>query len=115
MNDQPIKTTPVCELTVHEFKKQYDATTDLCFIDVRENHEWQMSHIPRATHIPKGDLAETISEYAPDRARPIYLHCQGGTRSLYAAETLAALGYQTVYSIKGGIREWAEAGYPIEQ
>ena len=82
-------------------------------IDVREDHEWQEQHIPRAVHIPKDELVNVIEETIPDKEATIYLHCRGGVRSLYAADCLMNLGYQNVYSVDGGIMDWMGAGYPV--
>ena len=110
MKDYEIKT-----INVHDLKALYDATPDLCLIDVRELDEWQTMHIPGAWHIPKDSLVSLIDIKVPKRSHPIYLHCRGGVRSLYAAQCLIELGYQRVYSIDGGIMEWADAGYPIHE
>ena len=101
-------------IDVQELKKRYDASPDLCLIDVREQHEWQEMHIPRAVHIPKDELTSVIENQVPDHTHPIYLHCKGGVRSLYAAHCLMEMGYQNVYSIDGGIMEWANSGYPVK-
>lgn len=108
MTNHSIKT-----IDVHELKKRYDASPDLCLIDVREHHEWEEMRIPRAIHSPKDQLASIIEQIIPDKTCAIYLHCRGGVRSLYAANALMALGYQDVYSIDGGIMAWLQANYPI--
>ncbi len=100
---------------VHELKKQYDYTPNLCLIDVREIDEWQTIHIPGAIHIPKDTLVEVIDVKVPDKNCPIYLYCRGGIRSLTAANYLLEMGYQQVYSVNGGIVEWANAGYPVQR
>lgn len=101
-------------ISVHELKQHYDNSQDICLIDVRELDEWQDLHIPRALHIPKDDLIALIQEKIPQRSQPIYLHCRGGVRSLHAANSLIELGYEDVYSVDGGIMEWAKAGYPVK-
>ena len=108
MTNHKIKT-----IDVHELKKNYDASPDLYLIDVREDHEWQEQHIPRALHIPKDELVNVIEETIPDKEATIYLHCRGGVRSLYAADCLMNLGYQNVYSVDGGIMDWMGSGYPV--
>ncbi len=102
-------------ITVHELKMLYDQSPDLCLIDVREPDEWDVLHIPGALHIPKDELAALVEAKIPDKARPIYLHCRGGVRSLYAAHCLLELGYKHVYSVDGGIVEWATSGYPVKE
>jgi rhodanese-related sulfurtransferase len=42
------------------------------------------------------------------------LYCGGGFRSALAADALQQMGYQHVRSMKGGIRAWRKAGYPLE-
>lgn len=109
MNEQKIAT-----IDVHQLKKLRDANPDLCLIDVRELHEWQELRIPGAIHIPKDELPGCISARIPEQDKPIYLHCKGGLRSLYAANCLMEMGYKEVYSVDGGIAEWIMFGYPIE-
>ena len=101
-------------IDVHELKKRYDESPDLCLIDVREQDEWDALHIPGASHIPKDELVSVIDGRIPNRDHPIYMYCRGGTRSLNAAKNLVELGYQHVYSIDGGIVDWAESGFPVQ-
>ena len=101
-------------ISVHELKKRRDAHPKLCLIDVREDHEWQEKHIPGALHLPKDLLTQNISKKVPSPEEPVYLHCRGGVRSLHAAHSLLAMGYNEVYSIDGGIMEWEKSGYPVE-
>jgi len=101
------------KIDVNELKKRMDANPELCLIDVRENDEWQESHIPGAIHIPKDQITDRIESTTPERNQTIYLHCKGGVRSLYAAERLHAMGYEDIYSINGGIADWVAKGYPV--
>ncbi len=105
----------IATLSVHELKKRRDADPDLCLIDVRENDEWQALRIPGALHIPKDEITTRIEHKIPGRDHPVYLHCRGGVRSLYAAQCLLEMGYTEVYSIDGGITEWERCGYPVEK
>ena len=109
-----IKAPSIPTISVHELKKHYDNTQDMYLIDVRELEEWQDQHIPRALHIPKNELITQVPAKIPELSKPIYLHCRGGVRSLHAASCLLELGYKNVYSVDGGIIEWANAGYPID-
>lgn len=102
-------------IDVHELKNKMAEDPNLCLIDVREPDEWLSIRIPKAIHIPKDNISSTIETQIPDKNSPIYLHCKGGVRSLYAAQCLIDLGYQEVYSVNGGIMEWAMFGYSIEQ
>ncbi|HEX5956024.1 MAG TPA: rhodanese-like domain-containing protein, partial [Solirubrobacterales bacterium] len=53
-------------LPVDRAREEIDAGVRL--IDVREQNEWDDSHLEAATHIPQGELIERIDEVAPDRS-----------------------------------------------
>lgn len=108
-------TSMIKTINVHDLKKKMDTQNNLCLIDVRELEEWQEIRIPKAIHIPKDTISVHIEAEATDKNQAIYLHCRGGVRSLYAAQNLIDLGYTDVYSVDGGIVEWAMFGYPVEQ
>ena len=84
------------------------------FVDVREQGEWDEGHIPGAAHIPRGNLESRIDGIDPDRSREIVLYCASGSRSAFAAKTLAELGYENVVSLAEGFREWKSQGHPWE-
>jgi rhodanese-related sulfurtransferase len=79
-------------------------------LDVREPHEWQAGHAPRARHIPLGQLARRAAEL-PER-RAIVTVCRSGARSARAAAMLARNGRE-VSNLAGGMRAWAHAGLPV--
>ncbi|KTD08616.1 rhodanese-like domain-containing protein [Legionella jamestowniensis] len=105
----------IATISVQELKQRMDENPSLCLIDVRELHEWQSIRIPGAIHIPKDNLPQRIETLVSDLNQPIYLHCKGGVRSLYAASCLLEKGYTEIYSVDGGIIEWAMFGYPVEE
>ncbi len=79
-------------------------------LDVREPDEFEQGALPGAVHIPRGHLESQIENRVPDRDVPIVVHCAGGTRSAFAAETLAQLGYTDVVSMAGGFNRWKDEG-----
>ncbi len=81
-------------------------------LDVREPHEWQAGHAPRAVHLSLSALAAGAGLPAEARARPLVVICRSGNRSRQAAELLAARGAEAV-DVIGGMRDWAEAGLPV--
>src|SRR6266540_79073 len=84
-------------------------------VDVREQHEWDESHIPGAVHVPKGHLESRIEQAAPDKSTPVIVYCASGSRSVFAADTMESLlGYEDVASMSGGITLWKDRGYEIE-
>ena len=81
-------------------------------IDVREADEHAQGAIPGAAWIPRGFLEARIEKHVADRAAPIVLYCASGNRSLFAARSLAELGYTNVRSLAGGFTAWKSAGLP---
>jgi molybdopterin/thiamine biosynthesis adenylyltransferase/rhodanese-related sulfurtransferase len=87
---------------------------DALVVDVREQDEWDEGHIPGAVHISRGNLESRIERAAPDRERAILLYCSAGNRSVFAAKTLAELGYEDVVSLSGGFTDWKRNGFPVQ-
>ena len=58
-------------------------------VDVREADEWAQGRVPGAIFIPRGFLEQRIEDKVPDKASDVVLYCAGGTRSAFAARTLA--------------------------
>ncbi len=84
-------------------------------VDVREQQEFEESHIPGAVHVPRGHLESRIEAAAKDKAGRVVLYCASGNRSALAAKTLQEeLGYADVQSMTGGITLWKDRGYEVE-
>jgi molybdopterin/thiamine biosynthesis adenylyltransferase/rhodanese-related sulfurtransferase len=79
-------------------------------LDVREPDEYEQGALPGALHIPRGHLESQVESKIPDREAPIVVYCAGGTRSAFAADTLAQLGYTDVVSMAGGFNKWKDEG-----
>lgn len=87
---------------------------DLCLIDIREKDETKSGSPKKAVLLPKGMLEMQVDQFVPDTEDPILLICASGRRSLVAAACLQQMGYQKVFSVKGGFNEWKRAGLPFE-
>ncbi|HEY4304579.1 MAG TPA: rhodanese-like domain-containing protein [Gemmatimonadaceae bacterium] len=105
--ENPLQTTPQMDV------KSRSEVDGRVVIDVRGISEWRAGHLPGATHLFLGDLAETSAKLPRDT--PIAVYCQGGTRSAIAASLLQAKGFTKVTNLQGGITAWKGAGLPVEQ
>lgn len=76
-------------------------------VDVREDHEFEAGHVPNARHIPLSTVADRTAELPQDEQ--IWLICQGGVRSMKAADYLLTQGFDVV-SVAGGTGAWIAAG-----
>jgi len=86
----------------------------LLVVDIRESAELDDGTVPGATHVPRGVLERTIGDLAPDLDQPICVVCDGGHRSILAAERLQQMGYRRIHSLADGMRGWLAAGLGIE-
>ena len=105
----------VKEMSIEELKEKLDRKDDLVLIDVREQDEVDQGIIVGATHIPRGFLELRIENTESDRDREIVLYCAGGNRSALAAQSLEAMGYTNVISMREGYTGWSGAGFPTAQ
>jgi molybdopterin/thiamine biosynthesis adenylyltransferase/rhodanese-related sulfurtransferase len=79
-------------------------------LDVREPDEYDQGALPRAVHIPRGQLESNVESKIIDHDAPVLVYCAGGTRSAFAADTLTQLGYSNVVSMSGGFNKWKNEG-----
>src|SRR5699024_10600172 len=70
-------------LTQEEFQKGYRKAQ---LIDVREPQEFERGHILGARNIPISQMKQRLIEMRKDK--PVYLYCQGSSRSTRAAQLL---------------------------
>jgi molybdopterin/thiamine biosynthesis adenylyltransferase/rhodanese-related sulfurtransferase len=83
-------------------------------VDVRESDEIAQGTAPGALTLGRGFLELRIEEAVPDPRRAIIAFCATGLRSLFAADGLMRLGYESVYSVAGGFARWKVDGLPVE-
>jgi sulfur-carrier protein adenylyltransferase/sulfurtransferase len=79
-------------------------------LDVREPDEYQEGAIPGAIHIPRGHLESQVEGRLVDKTKPVLVYCASGVRSVFAANTLQQLGYETVAEMAGGFNRWKDEG-----
>jgi sulfur-carrier protein adenylyltransferase/sulfurtransferase len=91
-----------------------DASDRPLLIDVREPEEYQQGAIPGSLHIPRGNLERLVERVVADHHQPIIVSCQSGDRSVFAARSLADLGYTNVRSLAGGFSAWKRQGFAWE-
>lgn len=86
---------------------------DLFVLDVRTAQEFAGGHIAGAVNVDysQGDFRQRLGELETDKAYIVY--CKSGQRSLEARKVMAEMGFNTTYSMVGGIDEWAAKGYPV--
>ncbi|HVL28702.1 MAG TPA: molybdopterin-synthase adenylyltransferase MoeB [Acidimicrobiales bacterium] len=81
-------------------------------LDVREPSEYEQGAIPGAVHLSRAHFESQVEGKVPDHDVPVVVYCASGTRSAFAARTLAELGYTNVVSMAGGFNKWKNEGRP---
>ena len=96
-----------------EVIQQNKGNADFQIIDVRTPEEFNDGHIENAILIDfySEDFKDEIAQL--DREKTYFVYCRSGNRSGQAIDILSELGFQEVYHLSAGIREWVEKGFPI--
>ncbi len=82
-------------------------------LDVRTAPEYQMHRIAGAMLLPVEEIEARHGELDPDT---IYLvTCEHGMRSVATCEFLAAMGFQNLINLVGGMAQWVGEGLPADR
>ncbi|MGO4524214.1 rhodanese-like domain-containing protein [Microvirga sp. 2MCAF35] len=82
----------------------------LVLVDVREPHEFAAGHIPGAVSHP----LSTFDPSSLPEGKRIVFSCAAGVRSVRALEFAQAAGRDIREHYKGGFKDWAASGEPVE-
>ncbi len=104
--------TRVKETNVAEVQRRMAGGEKFLLVDVREDNEWTLGHVPGAVHMGRGIIERDIEMKVPETSTKVILYCGGGFRSALVADNLQKMGYTNVESMDGGWRGWVEAGLP---
>ncbi len=97
----------VKSIDIISLKTSLDQGKDFTLIDVREEEEYAISHLPAAINIQNATAV-----YYPKNT-PIIVYCSVGVRSAEFAEQLDELGFTSVLNLRGSIFAWGNTGYPL--
>lgn len=73
-------------------------------VDLRNKQEFDEGHINGARNIPFAMLTRNPGRLRRDL--PIYLYCEKGNVSKRAALVLYGKGYENIYQLEGGLKNW---------
>ena len=102
------------EISAESLAALLESSESFALIDVRETGEYNSSHIPGASLIPRRELEFRIAASAPFAGDHVVLCDDDGRRASLAAGTLESLGYTNVSVLARGINGWASLDLATE-
>ena len=101
-------------ISVQEFKNLMDKQESFFeILDIRTTEEFLAGHIAGAVNSDRNKLEWMTPNKIDDPAVPIYVYCKAGSRGALATLRLIEMGYANVTNVDGGLKAWANAGYPM--
>ena len=83
-------------------------------MDVRKENEFEAGHVVDAENVVLQSFDKDLASSGIKPSQNIYVHCQGGYRSVIAASLLKRKGYHNIKNILGGWVEIAKTNIPTE-
>ena len=102
------------KLNAADFKSNIDSVK-VQLIDVRTPEEFNEGHIKNALNIDfyESDFLTQMNKL--DKSKPVYVYCRSGGRSGKTALQLKKQGFTEVYDLEGGILDWKENNFEVEE
>jgi len=102
--------------TVEDLYKKWqevqDGKSKAIILDIRTEAEFDAGHIIGSNNIDSGH-AYALPKKITDPNAEIWVFCRTKHRASYFVGMLYKYGYTDVYIVEGGIKAWAEKGYPL--
>ncbi len=83
---------------------------DAVVVDLRSAEAYGRGHIVNAKNMSADEVESRIGS---DKSKPIIAVCDAGISARRTVAALRAKGYESVYSLKGGMTGWSTAGLPV--
>ena len=105
-------------ISVHQLKSMLDARDageqDFYLVDVREPNEWEISRIPGAELIPKGEflMGDALGQLPQDK--PTVFYCKSGIRSAEVLALAKSAGFADSIHVGGGVSAWVNQVDPSQ-
>lgn len=81
---------------------------NLVVLDVRKPTEFAEGHVKNAVSLPLNEMMNPLNLSDLDEQQNIYVHCQGGYRSIIASSLLKRQGFHNIRNIVGGYNKIIE-------
>jgi glyoxylase-like metal-dependent hydrolase (beta-lactamase superfamily II)/rhodanese-related sulfurtransferase len=96
------ETDMVIDIEADELAMDIPFDDRLVVVDVRRPAEFAEGHVKNALNIPLNELIDPVNMSGLEEDQNIYVHCQGGYRSMIASSLLKRQGIHNLHNILGG-------------
>jgi len=86
---------------------------DFVFVNVHIPFEGNIADTDLS--IPYNEIEQNLSQLPSDKNAKIVLYCRSGRMSAMAAESLVGFGFTNIWNLDGGMVEWEQAGYALQE
>jgi rhodanese-related sulfurtransferase len=106
-------------LNAMELKRMLDQHEDMVLVNVLDHQAFEKGHVPGSYNVPNSHpaLVSEVEELAGGTDRQIVVYCSNSAchASPEAGRKLEGAGFTRVVHFAGGMEEWKQAGYDVEQ
>lgn len=104
----------VRQMTLDELLARMKSQKPFILADARDVDAYEDAHIPGAIPMPADEVSRLAENYDRDMDVITYCGSYQCEASTFAAKEFMKKGFKNVRDYKGGIKEWTEAGNPVE-
>lgn len=79
-------------------------------IDVRDEEDYMLGHIPKAVNIPMEIILSKLEELYQYKDEVILIYCAKGQSSAIVCKYLESKGFSNVYNLLNGINNYISKG-----
>ena len=101
------------QMSIVELKTKIDSGKTFILIDVRTEKECLSGHIESAVWIPGGKVEFATQKITKDPKVEIIIYCRAGGQGALSVYALNDIGYEKVFNLDGGFKEWVNAGNSV--
>lgn len=115
LNSEPVRTQSN-SINAQTARKLILEDNDVIVLDVRTPREFSKGHITSAVNVSvhNSEFSKNVSTL--DRDKTYIVHCAvnpRGGRGDKSIKIMTELGFTNLLSLKGGIKAWKRAGFPV--
>jgi len=86
---------------------------DAIIVDLRNAEAFSRGHIANAKNLPFDQFEAKRDAMLGNKSKPILAVCDSGVSSNKAVGMLGKSGFESAFSLKGGMNAWTQAGLPV--